>query len=187
MSQEAPPRALETLYRLTGLLRAVLKRSDGSFVTLAEEMEIVRTYLAIETARFEERLRVSIEVDDSLAALPVPPLVLQPLVENAVKHGIAPLRNGGRVEVRAAISGDALLLSVTDSGVPVPAGELARRRGTGIGLSNLERRLERYYGADATIEMRSSAERGTEVCVRIRLAAMHSGGAGNDGVRQNIA
>ena len=68
--QEAPPRALETLYRLTGLLRAVLKRSDGSFVTLAEEMEIVRTYLAIETARFEERLRVSIEVDDSLAKMP---------------------------------------------------------------------------------------------------------------------
>jgi len=185
--QEAPPRALDTLYRLTGLLRAVLKRSDGTFVTLAEEMEIVRTYLAIETVRFEERLTVSIEVDDALAALPVPPLVLQPLVENAVKHGIAPLRNGGRVAVRAAISGDSLLLSVTDSGEAVPAGELARRRGTGIGLSNLERRLERYYGANATIEMRSSAELGTEVCVRIRLAAMHADEVGHGRVRQYIA
>ncbi|HEY7861443.1 MAG TPA: histidine kinase [Gemmatimonadaceae bacterium] len=185
--QEAPPRALETLYRLTGLLRAVLKRSDGTFVTLAEEMEIVRTYLAIEGARFEERLMVRIEIDDTLASLPVPPLVLQPLVENAVKHGIAPLREGGRVVVRAAIEGEMLLLSVTDSGTFVPERELARRRGTGIGLSNLERRLERYYGADATIEMRSSAERGMEVCVRIRLATMHIGAGARAHARQYIA
>jgi two-component system LytT family sensor kinase len=185
--QEAPQRALETLYRLTGLLRAVLKRSDGTFVTLAEEMEIVRTYLAIEGARFEERLTVRIEVDDSLASLPVPPLVLQPIVENAVKHGIAPLREGGRVIVRAEIEGEMLLLSVADSGAFVPERELARRRGTGIGLSNLERRLERYYGADATIEMRSSAERGTEVCVRIRLATMHAGAGARAHARQYIA
>lgn len=185
--QEAPQRALETLYRLTGLLRAVLKRSDGTFVTLAEEMEIVRTYLAIEGARFEERLTVRIEVDDSLASLPVPPLVLQPIVENAVKHGIAPLREGGRVIVRAEIEGEMLLLSVADSGAFVPERELARRRGSGIGLSNLERRLERYYGADATIEMRSSAERGTEVCVRIRLATMHAGAGARAHARQYIA
>jgi len=185
--QEAPPRALETLYRLTGLLRAVLKRSDGTFVTLAEEMEIVRTYLAIEGARFEERLSVRIEIDDALASLPVPPLVLQPLVENAVKHGISPLREGGRVVVRADVEGEMLLLSVTDSGAFVPSRELARRRGTGIGLSNLERRLERYYGANASIEMRSSAERGTEVCVRIRLAAIHSGAGTRVAARQYIA
>jgi two-component system LytT family sensor kinase len=173
--QEAPPRALETLYRLTGLLRAVLKRSDGTFVALAEEMDIVRTYLAIEGARFEERLTVSIELADSLASLPVPPLVLQPLVENAVKHGIAPLRAGGRVQVKAELEGDdVLVLSVTDSGAVVPARELARRRGTGIGLSNLERRLERYYGDGASLEMRSSAERGTQVCVRIRLSAIRA-------------
>lgn len=185
--QEAPPRALETLYRLTGLLRAVLKRSDGTFVTLAEEIEIVRTYLAIEGARFEERLTVSIEVDDSLASLPVPPLVLQPLVENAVKHGIAPLRDGGRVTVRAEIAGEMLVLSVTDSGTVVPARELDRRRGTGIGLSNLERRLERYYGADATIDVRSSAERGTEARVRIRLAAIRAGAGARVPARQYIA
>ncbi|MGH7622097.1 MAG: sensor histidine kinase, partial [Gemmatimonadaceae bacterium] len=118
--QEAPPRALETLYRLTGLLRAVLKRSDGTFVTLAEEFEIVRTYLAIEGARFEERLTVRVELDEALASLPVPPLVLQPLVENGVKHGIAPLRAGGSVIVRAERDGDALVLSVTDSGTAVP-------------------------------------------------------------------
>jgi len=170
--QEAPPRALDTLYKLTGLLRAVLKRSDGGFVTLGEEIEIVRTYLSIEGARFEERLAVSIELPDSLAELPVPPLVLQPLAENAVKHGIAPLRSGGRVSVKAEVEDEALVLTVTDSGTVVPATELARRRGAGIGISNLEKRLERYYGNAASLELRSSSVRGTEVCVRIKLSAM---------------
>jgi two-component system LytT family sensor kinase len=173
--QEAPPRALDTLYKLTGLLRAVLKRSDGGFVTLGEEIEIVRTYLSIEGARFEERLAVTIDVPESLAELPVPPLVLQPLAENAVKHGIAPLREGGRVLVKAAIEGEALVLTVTDSGAAVPAAELERRRGAGIGLSNLERRLERYYGDCASLQMHSTHERGTEVRVSIALAAMRVG------------
>ncbi|MBA2683735.1 MAG: histidine kinase [Gemmatimonadaceae bacterium] len=173
--QEAPPRALDTLYKLTGLLRAVLKRSDGGFVTLGEEIEIVRTYLAIEGARFEERLDVSIDVPGALLDLPVPPLVLQPLAENAVKHGIAPMRDGGRVRVAAEVEGDTLLLSVTDSGAMVPAAELARRRGGGIGISNLEKRLERYYGDSASLTMHSSAELGTRVSVRIALSAV--GGA----------
>ncbi len=185
--QEAPPRALDTLYKLTGLLRAVLKRSDGGFVTLGEEIEIVRTYLAIEGARFEERLIVTIDLPASLAGLPVPPLVLQPLAENAVKHGIAPVQAGGRVRVQAAIEGETLVLSVADSGTAVPAAELERRRGAGIGISNLERRLERYYGDAARLTMRSSAERGTEVCVRIELSAMRGGPEPRADAREQIA
>ena len=185
--QEAPPRALDTLYKLTGLLRAVLKRSDGEFVTLGEEVEIVRTYLAIEGARFEERLAVTIDLPESLAELPVPPLVLQPLAENAVKHGIAPLRAGGRVLVKAAIEGDSLVLTVTDSGTEVPEAELERRRGAGIGLSNLERRLERYYGDSASLALRSSAERGTEVTVTIALSTMRARRSAAMPTRERIA
>jgi two-component system LytT family sensor kinase len=185
--QEAPPRALDTLYKLTGLLRAVLKRSDGEFVTLGEEVEIVRTYLAIEGARFEERLAVTIDVPASLAELPVPPLVLQPLAENAVKHGIAPLRAGGSVLVKAAIEGDALVLTVTDSGTEVPEAELERRRGAGIGLSNLERRLERYYGNSASLAMRSAPELGTRVTVTIALSAMRAGPSASMPTREQIA
>jgi two-component system, LytTR family, sensor kinase len=185
--QEAPPRALDTLYKLTGLLRAVLKRSDGGFVTLGEEIEIVRTYLAIEGARFEERLTVSIDLPPSLAELPVPPLVLQPLAENAVKHGIAPMRAGGRVSVKAEVENETLVLTVTDSGTVVPAAELARRRGAGIGISNLEKRLERYYGNSASLELRSSPVRGTEVCVRIKLSAMRVGPKMGVKVREQIA
>ena len=131
--REAPDRALETLLRLTDVLRAVLKRSDGEFTTLGEELDIVSAYLAIEHARFEDRLRVTTDVAPELGTLRIPPLVLQPVVENAVKHGIGSLVRGGciiisaRVETVAArdaaevAAGAAdrqeLCLTVTDTGI----------------------------------------------------------------------
>jgi signal transduction histidine kinase len=187
--QEAPERALETLFRLTGLLRAVLKRSDGEFVTLAEELEIVRTYLAIESARFEERLIVTIDVPAELTMVRVPPLILQPLVENAIKHGIAPLGAGGRVIVAAAAvrgsptatapAADArmrgIALSVIDTGVGASPAEFERRRAAGIGLSNIARRLERYYGAAAALEVKSAPGVGTAVSIRLPVGAGDTG------------
>jgi signal transduction histidine kinase len=169
--QESPSRALDTLYRLTGLLRAVLKRPDGDFITLGEELELVESYLAIERARFEDRLDVTISVPRELVSLRVPPFVLQPLVENAVKHGIAPRRVGGAVVVAARVTGqspDAMLwLSVTDSGVGIDADELQRRRASGVGLSNVERRLERHFGAAASLTITSRPGRGTTVEVTL--------------------
>ena len=88
--------------RLTALLRGVL-RSEGEFTTLGREFELIESYLDIERARFEQRLRVRIDVPQALRGLRVPPLVLQPVVENAVKHGIAPLRHGGEVVVSARL------------------------------------------------------------------------------------
>ena len=88
--------------RLTALLRAVL-RSEGEFTTLGRELEVVESYLDIERARFDERLRVTLDVPADLRSIRVPPLVLQPIVENAVKHGIAPQRFGGEVTVRARL------------------------------------------------------------------------------------
>ncbi len=93
--QTAPARALETLMRLTALLRGVL-RSEGEFTTLGRELELIESYLDIERARFEQRLRVRIDVPPTLRDLRVPPLLLQPIVENAVKHGIAPDCDGRR-------------------------------------------------------------------------------------------
>ncbi|HEX5581868.1 MAG TPA: histidine kinase, partial [Gemmatimonadaceae bacterium] len=103
LMEAAPARARETLHNLTDLLRAVLYRSQREFCTLGEELEVVRAYLAIEEARFEERLGVAIEVPEALRTLRVPPLLLQPLVENAVKHGISPVRAGGVVTVSATL------------------------------------------------------------------------------------
>ena len=180
LMQEAPGRALDTLYRLTELLRAVLRRSEGEFTTLGEEMELVAAYLAIEHARFEERLRVTLDVPDELMRLRIPALLLQPLVENAVRHGISPRRSGGAVRVSArceatevaeaaAGGGGTLRLTVADTGVGASAEQLRRRRATGIGLSNLERRLERHYGADARLSIVSAVDAGTTVELRLPL------------------
>src|SRR5205085_7326801 len=90
--QTAPDRALETLLRLTALLRGVLRRSEGEFATLGEEIDLIESYLEIEQARFEERLRVMIDVPPALRGIRLPALLIQPLVENAIKHGISPRR-----------------------------------------------------------------------------------------------
>ena len=170
LMQAAPDRALTTLYQLTGLLRAVLRRTNGRFVPLREELEIVEAYLAIEHERFQERLTVSIEVPHDLRQARIPPLLLQPLVENAVKHGIAPMRNGGTVTVRGerVTSDDSatlLRLTVIDTGF----GGLPERFSTrdGVGLTNIESRLRHYFGGGAAIAIRPTPGGGTtvEVCV----------------------
>lgn len=160
--ETAPPRALETLLRLTALLRGVL-RSDGEFTTLGREIELVEHYLDIERARFEERLRVRIDVPEALRVLRVPSLLLQPLVENAVKHGIAPCGLGGQLDVTATLSGAGdgprLCLRVrnTGSAAPRPITE-----GAGVGLTNVQRRLAGHFGDRASLTL-TTPEPGTFV------------------------
>ena len=183
--QEAPDRAVTTLIRLTGLLRAVLRRADGEFTTVADEIQIVRAYLDIERARFEDALHVAIDMDDAVRSCRIPSLLLQPLAENAVKHGIAPRLGGGAVlvDARAEAADDTrhrpatLVLTVRDTGVGVAPRELAQRRATGIGLSTVARRLERCYGADASLEIHSTPDVGTTVIVRVPLPALATAGA----------
>ena len=120
--ESAPPRAMNTLMQLTALLRGVL-RSDGDFTTLGREIELVEHYLKIEHERFEERLRLRIDVPQALRHLRIPALVVQPLVENAIKHGVAPSTTGGDVEVIARLQGGAgderLHVSVRNTGAPL--------------------------------------------------------------------
>ena len=167
LMEAAPQRALETLFRLTGLLRAVLKRSDGELGTLADELEIIRSYLGVEAARFEERLAVTIEVPADLSSVPLPPLILQPLVENAIKHGITPQKEGGRLVLSARREGATMAITILDTGVGVSASDLAQRRVRGIGLSNVQSRLAHYYGDAAAITIRSAPGVGTTVEVRV--------------------
>ena len=135
--QTAPPRALETLMRLTSLLRGVL-RSEGEFTTLGRELEIVEAYLDIEHARFEQRLRVRIDVPPGLRDIRVPPLLLQPLVENAVKHGIAPQRDGGEVSVSAHTP------VARTAAIRCPGARRARhRRGRGAGSARAAAAIRR--------------------------------------------
>ena len=175
--QTAPDRALETLMKLTSLLRGVL-RTDGDTVTLEQELDLVASYLDIERARFEERLRVSIDVPKDLLSVRVPPLIIQPLVENAIKHGIAPARLGGEVSIQARVetaldvetqASRILHVTVTDSGVGASEIDLARGRRRGLGLTNLEERL-RWYGAESGfLRITSRLGEGTVVILKLPL------------------
>jgi signal transduction histidine kinase len=170
----SPPRAIDTLYQLTSLLRAVLRRT-ADFVTLREELQLVDAYLAIEQARFEERLRIERDVPWELGDVLVPPFILQPIVENAVKHGISPLRRGGTISIRARIEpdvsgdGERLRLSVRDTGGGIASDRLAAGRRRGVGIANVESRLLRYYGDAGRLCITSDGEGGT--LVEIRLTA----------------
>jgi LytS/YehU family sensor histidine kinase len=173
--QTAPPRALDTLMRLTALLRGVL-RSEGEYTTLGRELEIIESYLDIERARFEHRLLVLIDVPARLRTIRVPSLVLQPVVENAVKHGIAPHRLGGQVTVRATLEGvhpeaRQLALVVHDTGAGTTEAALQRGRKAGVGLRNIERRLACQYGDSAWMSIRTTPGEGTTVEIRLPVDA----------------
>lgn len=158
----APEKAFRTLMKLTKLLRESL-RQNSEFSTLGEEIELIESYLEIEKTRFEERLDVRIKVSKELKNLRVPALILQPLVENAVKHGISKNKNGGVIKIFAALetkqSEVFLKLSVFDSG----AGKNAslELNSNGVGLSNIRERLESYYGTKSNLTVEISDEKGT--------------------------
>jgi two-component system, LytTR family, sensor kinase len=170
--EAAPARALQTLLRLTSLLRAVL-RSEGEYTTLGRELALVEDYLDIERARFDERLQVQIDVAPRLRDVRVPPFLVQPLVENAVKHGIAQRLEGGEVLVRAVEShgpeGTDLLITVADTGAGTTEALMRRGRERGLGLRNVERRLQCQYGATASCVVRTSAGQGTTVDLRLPM------------------
>lgn len=170
--QEAPARAVDTLMRLTSLLRSVL-RSEGEFTTLGREIALVEDYLDIERARFETRLRVRIDVPVELRQATVPPLILQPIVENAVKHGIAPLRAGGEIVVSAREVGEPprLVVCVSDTGPGLEGVDAAGWPQAGVGLTNVERRLQCHYGAASSIVLKSVPGRGTVVELTVPLSA----------------
>jgi two-component system, LytTR family, sensor kinase len=176
--QTAPDRAFETLMKLTSLLRGVL-RTDTEFVTLEQELQLIASYLDIERVRFEERLRVNIDVPDDLLSVRVPSLLVQPLVENAIKHGITPSRFGGEVSIRARLetpSGDqngtrdVLDITVSDTGIGASEIELVRGRRRGLGLRNIEERLRCYAGNSASLRISSTLGEGTVVELRLPLA-----------------
>jgi two-component system, LytTR family, sensor kinase len=130
---------------LADLLRLSLDQDDRHLVPLRNELEFLERYLAIEKIRFRDRLRVEIDIESSCFAAHVPRLILQPLVENSVRHGIARSSSAGLVAVRARRKGNRLDLSVTDDGPGLPEAAIRRE---GVGLSNTRARLDQIYGTD---------------------------------------
>jgi two-component system LytT family sensor kinase len=170
----APDKAFATLLELTKLLRGVL-RSSGPMATLDEEIRLVQSYLEVERARFEERLRVVFQIPEPLRSARIPTLILQPLVENAIKHGISPLRQGGEILIEARADAEdetappKLLLRVRDNGAGATDHAIRRGRREGVGLQNVEERLKVHYGSDASLSIESAPGLGTVVTATLPL------------------
>jgi signal transduction histidine kinase len=151
--------------QLGEILRRTLTREQSHEVTLAEEMEVAQQYLAIEQARFTDRLRATFDVDDAVLGAAVPTLAVQHLAENAVRHGIARSLEGGRVTIAARRDGDALEVRVTDDGagiVPGPAKDEA-----GGGIANTRERLQSLYGVAGSLGVTSDGSGGTVATLRV--------------------
>lgn len=142
-----PAAAEQMLVRLASLLHGVFDRLDQPLVPLAPELDILRDYLEVERVRFDDRLRFDIRLDPDAGALLVPPLLLQPLVENAVKHGIEPHTRPGAITIDARLVSGRLQIAIADTGEG-PDG--ASSPGTGRGLELTRRRLDSIYGKRAT-------------------------------------
>lgn len=169
-----PDRAETCVERLAELLRYVLKRAEKDFVPLAEELDVTGAYLDIERARFDERLRVETDVEQTALATLVPNFILQPLVENAVKHGLSRKVGPGRVRIEAHTAHDMLTLAVHDDGVGMSDATLAHIYERGVGLRNLRDRLERLYGPTHVPAISSRPGEGTRVELRLPARVPHA-------------
>jgi signal transduction histidine kinase len=149
-----PDRAIRTLEQLADVLRYALQSARRELVPLRDELAMVEDYLAIQRARFGERLRYTLDIEPGLGDLALPPMVLQPLVENAVLHGMAGGAAGGTVRVEGRRRGALLELRVNDDG---PGLGGSRHAGSGTGLRDLAQRIELLYGAGGSLAVRPGA------------------------------
>lgn len=142
-------RARDMCIRLADFLRASLRLGERAAITFGEELELTRTYLSVEQVRFGARLRVSESIEPECASCEVPPLLVQPLIENAVKHGIATLVEGGEISLQGRVSRDGVRFEIENPFDP----DAPSDRRTGIGLRNVRDRLAARYGASAKLDI----------------------------------
>jgi LytS/YehU family sensor histidine kinase len=170
MLTDTEPAVAESMaVKLADLLRETLRLRDVPELALRDELELLHAYLEIEKARFGDRLAVTVAVPEDLLDVPVPSFLLQPVVENAVRHGVGQRTEGGRVCITAAREAGALVLTIEDDG-PGFAGD--PQAATGMGLSATRDRLALRYGASGSLccEARSDGA-GSRVAIRIPMTA----------------
>ena len=171
-----PDLAREMTVKLANILRALLKDHD-TYVPLRQELSFTDDYIDIEVVRFgADKLRVEKEIDPATLDALVPSILLQPLIENSIKHGLEPRINGGTVTVRSRLEGDRIHIEVADDGVGMNAGSRPEphRDGAGIGMKNVQERLEVLYGNRAQFKVVSNPGRGTSVSIEIPAERMGS-------------
>ena len=148
--------------QLGDLLRYVLEGTKNSLVPLQKELQFVKDYVDLESKRMEARLVTEFCIDQSLAAFPVPPMILQPLVENAIKHGIGPREEGGKITVQIQKIEGSVAFRVSDTGVGLSSAD-PLSASNGIGLKNIDARLRRMYGDSAGLTISPPDNSGCEV------------------------
>jgi LytS/YehU family sensor histidine kinase len=184
LTRRDPAAAEQTLLRFSRMMRYVLDttRDAADRVTLQEELDFVRDYLELESLRLGTRLHVEWAIDPATVDDPIPPLTLQPLVENSIVHGIAPQLAGGtvRIESRRVAESDSLMLRVADDGAgcrwpPAAAGTgAAAGKAAGVGLAALRRRFELDFGGHAKFAVHSAPGAGFQVEILIPCAELHA-------------
>ena len=162
LTETDPPRATAMLQHLIAFLRGSLPDMREQNTTLGREVDLCKSYLAIMQIRMEDRLTVSIDVPDSLRGLSFPPMMLQSLVENSIKHGLEPKPEGGAIALAARIQDGRLRVTVADTGLGV-----AENAPQGIGMSNIRDRLKRLYGSAAALILAPNAPTGAHITIEI--------------------
>jgi LytS/YehU family sensor histidine kinase len=157
------PGAVNLIELMSEVFRRTLRRDAGAESALGDEVLLVRRYLAIEEARFPDRLRVMLDVAPGLEGAAMPSFALQHLVENAIRHGIARRQDAGQLWITIARDGDQLVMTVTDDGIGVTPGEPP----TGHGIANTRERLSALYGREASLTVEPRSEGGTVATLRI--------------------
>jgi two-component system, LytTR family, sensor kinase len=183
-----PDSARELIIKLATILRRLLNSSDA-FVPLREELEFIDNYLDIEVVRFgPDKLQVVKELESPSLDAMVPSMLLQPLIENCIKHGLASKIEGGTIFLRSRLTDSRLIIEVEDNGVGMGAANLLEKPtglgGTGIGLANVAERLKVLYGDTARMTIDSNEGKGT--LIRLRLPALPNEGLIPAGIYQKV-
>jgi two-component system, LytTR family, sensor kinase len=154
---ENPAKAKNAITQLSNILRTTLQMGKLKLISFEEEMHLVKDYLSLEHTRYEERLRVSYNIMAEAYEFKVPPLMVQTIVENAIKHGISKLMEGGEINIKAAVKGDLLIVSISNDGPFVQN----KAETTGFGIINTIQRLSLLFGEKAGFEIKSLGENKT--------------------------
>jgi two-component system, LytTR family, sensor kinase len=171
-----PDTAERMVIQLSDMLRVSLDSIGVQEIPLKQELEFLRRYLDIEETRFRDRLKIRMDVDPGTLGAYVPNMILQPLVENAIRHGISPLSRGGSIDIRARRNGETLKLQICDDGQGLPVNGGNGSHGNGVGLTNTRARLTQLYGPGRfELDVESVPDAGVAVSVTIPLREERNG------------
>lgn len=173
LTQDDPKTATQMLTRLGDLLRTALRRESSAEMTLASEIALTRSYVAIEKMRFEDRLSILFDISPQSEQALVPAFLLQPLVENAILHGLRGIQRNGVISICSKVELEHLVITITDNGIGLPVKDMANLE-SGVGLTSTCERLEKMYPQQHSFSIRALPEGGTEVRVMLPLRLENS-------------